>query len=108
MADHAVLDNSTAYRLDELFSDVERMLTRDITSASDTYRRNLHRVLIHIYEELMNTSNFNIQSSDVPLLARGSLQSIKSKAQSAAGLSGMTGMHAKDLIARIDEILDND
>ena len=108
MADHEMMNGSSAYALSDFFGDVNNMITRDISGGPDVYRRNLHRVLIHIYEGLMNSNNSDIQLSDVPLLARGSLLSIKSKAQGIASTSGVNGLHAMDMVARIDEILDID
>ena len=108
MADHQMMYGATAYPLSDMFGDIEQMITRDIASNADVYRRNLHRVLIHIYEGLMSSTNSDIQVSDVPLFARGSLMSIKRKAQSAAAQGGITGMHGADLVARIDAILDVD
>ena len=108
MVDNLTLNQSNAYAPESFFKDVEMMITNDIGSSSDTYRRNLHRVLLHIYEGLMESNNFDVQVSDIPLLARAGLESIKSRARGMTGLSGMAGMHAKDLVARIDEILDND
>lgn len=108
MADNEALNGQEAYQLNEFFGDIERIVTKDLSSNPDVYRRNLHRVLITGYKRLLDSENFSIQSSDVPLLVKGSLASIKSKAQSAAGLTGVTGMHAKDIISRIDDILDND
>jgi len=106
MSDHATLYPSTSYALPSFFSDIDQIITRDLTSSPDAYRRNLHRALIGVYERLMNSDD--LQSSDVPLLARGSLKSIKSRAASAAGLGGVSGMHADDIVARIDEILEID
>ena len=108
MADNQTLNQDQAYPLESYFSDVESMITSDIGMSTDNYRRNLHRVLLHIYEGLMESNNFDIQVSDVPLLARGGLESIRRKAQSASGISGLTGMHARDIVARIDQILDAD
>jgi len=106
MSDHTSLYPSTAYALPSFFSDIDQIITRDLTSSPDAYRRNLHRALIDVYEGLMNSNE--LQRSDVPLLARGSLKSIKARAASAAGQGGVAGMHADDMVARIDEILDND
>ena len=103
MSDHASLYPSTSYPLPSFFSDIDGIITRDLTSSPDAYRRNLHRVLIRVYENLMNSSE--LQSSDVPLLARGSLKSIRSRAASASGQGGIGGMHADDIVARIDKIL---
>ena len=108
MADNQTLQSGSSYSLEEYFSDVEQMITNDISNSSDNYRRNLHRVLLHIYDGLLKSNNFDVEMSDVPLLVRGSLNSIRSRAQGASRLSGMTGMHARDIVARIDEILDND
>lgn len=108
MADHEMMNGNSAYALSDFFNDVNNMITRDVTSGPDVYRRNLHRTLIHIYEGLMNSSNSDIQLSDVPLLARGGLLSIKSKAQGVASTNGVNGLHAMDMVARIDEILDID
>jgi len=108
MADHEMMSGNAVYALNDFFSDMDNVITRDITGGADVYRRNLHRTLIHIYEGLMNSNDFSIQSSDVPLLARGRLMSIKSRAQGIASSNSVDGMHAADLIARIDKVLDVD
>ena len=100
MADLEVLDNGSSYPLNELFEDVEEAITNDLGVHSDRYRRNLHRVLIDRYENLLESKNTDIQLSDVPLLVRGSLQSIKKKAQDSVGIGGVSELHAQDIIAR--------
>lgn len=106
MSDHTSLYPSTSYDLASFFKDIDQIITRDLSSSPDVYRRNLHRVLIDVYEGLMNSSE--VKSSDVPLLARGSLKSIRSRASSASNGSSIGAMHADDIVARIDEILDAD
>ena len=108
MADHESLYPTSAYSLASFFGDIDQIITRDLGGSPDAYRRNLHRALVTTYAGLMNSSDFNLKSSDIPLLARGSLKAMRSKAQAAASRGGVAGMHADDIVARIDEILDMD
>ncbi len=106
MADQEVLYGSDVYTLGELFADLESVVFEDLASGNtDHYRRNLHRTMIRKYKQLLESENGDLQVSDVPLLVRGSLESVKSMADSATEPDGIHGMHAKDIVARIDEIL---
>ena len=110
MADQQILHGSEVYTLTELFDDLESVIFEDLSvDGLDNYRRNLHRAYLEQYKNLLHSENQDLQLSDVPLLVRGSLDSIKEKADAASQvLGGINALHAKDLVSRIDKILDPD
>ena len=109
ISDNMTLHGENAYRLDELFGDLDENIFKELSSGTtvDAYRRNLQRSLIKQYTSLLESKDVRIAQSDVRALARSSLQTIRKFAQSSMFSSDkMTAIHAKDIDARIVEILD--
>ena len=122
----ARMGNAT-YTASELFTDLRSGIWTELPSgkAIDTYRRNLQRAHIERLEYLMteeapefpeawasfmNAFPMNASQSDIPALARAELKRLRRDAQAAAGRTrdNMTRIHLEDIVARIDQILDED
>ena len=122
----ARLGNST-YTALELFEDLRSGVWTELRrgSAIDTYRRNLQRAHIERLEYLLNNEgpafpaafrrfanyfSLDESQSDIPALARAELRRLRSDARSAVSRTRdtMTKIHLEDVVARIDQILDED
>ena len=88
----------------------------------DVYRRNLQRAYLEQIGDLIGSqatisfgrngiSVSSTANTDIPAYGRAQLKKIRSAASrrsSSVSLDNATRIHLEDLIARIDEILDND
>ncbi len=116
-----------AYTIGDLFTDVHNAVWTELKSgkAIDEYRRNLQRGHIERLKYLMTEElppippqfarNFtgtptSISQSDIRVFARGDLEDIKREANAAASRTTdrATRLHLRDVVARIDQILDVD
>ncbi len=106
MADNEVLNGSAAYRLNELFRDLDNAIFRELNSKQpvDSYRRNLQRTVVAKYEDLMKDED--LSNSDVPALARASLNKIMDLCKKGSK-DTMTDVHLDELEARIKRILED-
>ncbi|HEX9727318.1 MAG TPA: zinc-dependent metalloprotease [Gemmatimonadales bacterium] len=116
---------ANAYTLAEMFDDMRGAIWSELTAgrAIDVYRRNLQRGYIERLEYLMTEeqppippqfrafvqrTNVDVSQSDIPAFARGELETIKRDATAALTRvrDRATRLHLRDVIARIDAILD--
>jgi hypothetical protein len=111
LSENETLNGNTAYGPSTFIDDLEQAIYKDLRSGSvnDVYRRNLQKALVAEYHNVLATKDDGVLMSDVPSLIRGSLMNIQAlAAQRINAADKMTKLHAIDLKARIDEILDMD
>ncbi len=111
--------NKTNYSVDELMSDLKKGIFSEIRSNAtiDIYRRNLQKSFISKLVEAMATdkSNFatfngkriNMTETDIPSIARGQLNELKTQLKGAASVTTdrLTKFHLNDLVARIENAM---
>jgi hypothetical protein len=119
--------NATAYSLDELMTDLRSGIFAELKSKNsiDIYRRNLQKLFVDRVVALLNpgrtfvrsipvgvTYGFNTRSvdlsqTDLPSLARGHLQALKTdlKSSSLRMTDKVSKYHVDDLVARIEKAL---
>lgn len=114
-----------AYTLADLFTDVHNGVWSELAGgkAIDEYRRNLQRGYLERMEYLMTqelppippqfarfvtVTAVNVAQSDIRAFARGDLETIKRQAQAAAASTTDTAtrLHLRDVVARIENILE--
>lgn len=117
MIDHHAIDENN-YSALSMMQDLRKGIWSEVnlTKNVDVYRRNLQRVYIdrmaYLMTEEMNSqrssSYFNVSQSDVRALVRGELNTVKRQAASAGNraVNTITKYHYKDIVKRIEEILD--
>jgi hypothetical protein len=122
MIENETMNNTNAYALISMMSDVRNGVWSEIYSGSaiDTYRRNLQRAHLDRLNYLLNEakdqrgtnrgyrkrSGVNINQSDIKSVVRGELKRIKRDAK-AASYKGSTlrRYHLQDVVDRINNIL---
>jgi hypothetical protein len=116
-----------AYTIGDLFSDVHNAVWSELKTGKsiDEYRRNLQRGHVERLNYLMTQElppippqfarNFtgtpvSVAQSDIRVFARGDLEDIKREANAALTRNPdrATRLHLRDIVARIDDILDPD
>jgi hypothetical protein len=114
-----------AYTLADLFTDVHAAVWHELrdTRPIDEYRRNLQRGYVERLQFLMTqelppippelvrfitATNVNVAQSDIRAFARGDLEDIKREAAAAAAKTTdrATRLHLRDVVARIEQILE--
>jgi hypothetical protein len=107
------------YSVDELMSDLRRGIFSEIRTNApiDIYRRNLQKLYVSKLIETMatdknNTTSFNgrrivLVDTDIPSIARGQLNELKSQLRIAAinTPDRLTRFHLNDLVARIENAM---
>lgn len=109
MLDNELLNKDQSYAMSEFTNDLNYAIFREFYAKQnvDAYRRNLQRALIGQYADLLNSKSDDVALSDIKLYARHSLESLnKAIEKSNKKSDSMTEIHRKDLINRIEEILD--
>ena len=118
--------DAEAYGLAQLFGDVHQAVWSELGRGSvvDEYRRNLQRGYIERMEYLMTQelapisaataafvtlTSVDISQSDIPAFARGDLEDVRREASAALPRvrDRATRLHLRDVIARIDHIMDD-
>jgi len=116
-----------AYTLTEMMTDLRQAVWTELTSGGniDTYRRNLQRGYLERLEYLMENelpvlsaqararttrTEVDVSQSDIRAFARGEMGVIRADAERAleSGHDTATTYHLRDVIARIDAILDGE
>ena len=111
--------NKANYSVDELMSDLRRGIFSEIRANApiDIYRRNLQKLFVSKLIETMssdksNTTSFSgrriiLADTDIPSIARGQLNELKSQLKVAAAASAdrLTKFHLNDLVARIENAM---
>ena len=107
MIDNETLNGSKAYTVLSLMYDLRRGIWSELYSKKsiDTYRRNLQRNHISVLGNLMEKG---VDISDVKPVVRGELNRIKNDVKKAIATAPntMTRYHLRDIVERIDTILD--
>ena len=93
----------------DVFKDLRMGLWSELTSTEsiDAYRRNLQRAHIVRLGQLMEQDMKN--RSDIGAVSRGELKAIQEMAGSASSrYTGINQFHLDDVVAMIEELLDED
>jgi hypothetical protein len=109
MIDNEAMNGSAAYTVSELMADLEKGIWSELKNGKeiDLYRRNLQKAYVAQLGEVLNAEKSTVSNSDVPSIIRASLEGLKSSVK--AGISKQSGVskdHLKDILKRIDEVLD--
>lgn len=118
---------SAAYSLGDMMTDLRRAVWSELSSGSDIdpFRRNLQRGYVERMQFLMENeqtpipaqfrafssrTSIDVSQSDIRAYARGELGVVRAQARQALRdqHNTATRYHLADIIARIDEILDDD
>lgn len=122
MIENEAIDR-TGYGAHDLLNDLRAGIFREVRSgaAIDVYRRNLQRAYVDRLRVLMTTEptalppqfaafgpypRVNVGQSDIRALVRADLETLRRELRAARSRDAVTGAHTRDLVARIDEILD--
>ena len=107
MIENETLNGSKAYTVVSMMSDIRKGVWSEIYSnkAIDTYRRNLQRAHIARLGSLMKSDS---GASDVKSIVRGELERIKGNVKKAipSAANTLTRYHLKDIVEKIDAVLD--
>ena len=127
MMEAEVMMGNDTYTCSEMLADLRAGIWTELGSRAsiDPFRRNLQRGYLERLEMLMTQeappfpsffasygfTNIDVSQSDIRAYVRGELETIKRDANRAVsrGISdSMTRLHLRDVVARIDDILDTD
>jgi hypothetical protein len=108
LVEQEAVDGTSAYKANELFTDVRRAIWGEIDGTSvqiDPYRRNLQRAYLDLMGDKVNT---RISSSESRPLARGELRAldVAVRAAMAKAADRTTRLHLQDVRDQIARILD--
>ena len=111
-----VRGSGEAYSLSDMMGDVRGAVWTELARAAPigTYRRNLQRAYLERMEWLMGdeaeSDEVDVSQSDIHAVVRGELEALRADAGRAAGRTSdpTTRLHLRDVVARIDHILDPD
>lgn len=100
-------DGAAAYGLNEMLDDLRGALWRETASgeATDPYRRNLQRVHLERFAELMEEDAL---ATDIVPAVRGQLATLAGEVRAGAGRTRdrATRLHYEDVLVRIEAMLD--
>ncbi len=117
LIDHETLDANN-YSALSMIRDLRKGIWSEanLTKNVDVYRRNLQRAYIDRMAYLMtedmdpqfSRKYFNVSQSDIRALVRGELNTLKRQVAAASnrGVNTITKYHYRDIVKRIDDILD--
>jgi len=112
MMENEVLNGTNAYKMVDLFEDTRKGIFSELRSSRsiDPLRRNIQKEYVAKMKDLMILEDDEYQISDIQSVARGNLTALKSSLTSSRTrfTDTTSRYHVEDLIARIDEILDED
>ncbi len=101
------------YTVRDLFTDTRKGVFAELYSdkKSDVVRRNLQRTLISKLSEVMNSTDENVLSTEVPAISRFQLRKIEKDLKAALKkrrrLDQTRIIHYEDMLARIDSAFEN-
>ncbi len=100
--------DSESYSALNMMEDLVKGIYGELESGENIslYRRNLQRTFIEGLERMIQNERNEYEHSDIPALARGTLNNIKSKIEGAQSTDTMSQYHLDDLAKRIDMVLD--
>ena len=110
MIENEVLNGKSAYTASALFDDLRNGIYSELRTGKkiDTYRRNLQKAFVDTMEELVNTKDEDVRTTDIPSLALGTLKALKTEV--SRGISRQSDTvskyHLEDLLKRINQVLD--
>lgn len=116
------INGNDAYSLYDMMRDLRRGIFNEVYNGRniDRYRRNLQRAYVERMEYLMTEqqasmpsnfrrfvrrSNINVDQSDIRAIVRAELNQLLRDLRRSSGGNALTSIHKKDLIERIDLIL---
>lgn len=101
---------SAAYSVTEMLTDIRNGVWSELAAGSriDVYRRNLQRSYIEQMREFIQDAESSATGSDIQALARSELHTLERLLEQNMERSGedLTTVHLRDILARINEILD--
>lgn len=125
MIENETLNGDDAYKLTDMMRDMRNGIWSELTRGRsiDTYRRNLQRAHVDRLAELMTAKDqqklpdfggyrkstvVTVSQSDIPAVVRAELKTIQRNARNAVGRTSdsMSKVHLRDIVDRIDNILD--
>ncbi|MEP2770829.1 MAG: zinc-dependent metalloprotease [Fulvivirga sp.] len=111
MLENEALNGSAAYSANVMFTDLRNGVYGELASgrAIDTYRRNLQKAMVEELGKLYLHEDDDIKTTDIPSMARGHLNAIKTLARTGVNRQSreVNKFHLQYLVDRIDDILDN-
>ena len=103
-------DNSNdAYSITDLMNDLHGSIWKELKQSTtiDVYRRNLQKTYVERLEKLMYLEDSKYLNSDIPSVARASMNKLKNAVKSSINQkSGLSKDHLKDVLIRIDIALE--
>jgi len=123
MIENETINGSKSYSLISMMNDLRRGIWSEIYAGKsvDTYRRNLQRAYLDRLDYLLNTakdqrgtnsgyfkqSGITLNQSDIKSVVRGELKRLQKDVKAASNRGNtLTRYHLKDVVDRIDTILD--
>ncbi|WP_299057172.1 zinc-dependent metalloprotease [uncultured Polaribacter sp.] len=123
MIENETINGSKSYSLVSMMNDLRRGIWSEIYAGKslDTYRRNLQRAYLDRLDYLLNTakdqrgansgyfkqSGITLNQSDIKSVVRGELKRLQKDVKAASNRGNtLTRYHLKDVVDRIDTILD--
>ena len=110
LVEQEAFHGSDAYSLGDMLDHTREAIWSEAMSggSTDTYRRNLQRAYVDHMAGLLE--NEEARASDIGPFVRGQLMTLREELEAAAASTDhrATLLHYRDLIARIEEILDMD
>ncbi len=108
LIEQEAFDGAEAYGLNEMLDDLRGAVWRETASgeATDTYRRNLQRVHLERFAELMEDED--ALATDIVPAVRGQLATLAGEVRAGAGRTRdrATRLHYEDVLVRIEAMLD--
>ena len=108
LIEQEAFDGAEAYGLNEMLDDLRGAVWRETASgeATDTYRRNLQRVHLERFAELMEDED--ALATDIVPAVRGQLATLAGEVRAGAGRTRhrATRLHYEDVLMRIEAMLD--
>ena len=108
LIEQEAFDGAGAYGLNEMLDDLRGALWRETASgeATDTYRRNLQRVHLERFAELMEDED--ALATDIVPAVRGQLAALAGEVRGGTGRTRdrATRLHYEDVLVRIETMLD--
>ena len=108
--ENEALNGNDAYKATAMMTDLRNGIFAELRTGRsiDTYRRNLQKAFVEQLGDLVNITNSDIRTTDIPSLSRGNLVTLRTEIN--RGLARQTDLmsryHLQDLVSRIDQILD--
>jgi len=109
LLENEALNETDAYAATEMMQDLRDGIFAELRTGRkiDTYRRNLQKAFVEQLSDLVNTTNKDVLTTDIPSLARGNLALLQVEIRRGLSRQGdtMSRFHLQYLQERIDQVL---